>query len=407
MHVLLITTYFAPDQGAAATRLTRLASWFKRQGHQVTVLTTLPHYPYGHILDGYRNRFQMTEDRDGIRVIQTWLWATPSPKISRKLLSQLSFMLTALLRGTVLKRPDVVLIEAQPILTNLAGILISKFKRVPYVLNVSDLWPDHLLSVGVLTENHPVYRIARALVDMTYHHAAYIAAMSPAWAESIQRIVGKIEKIQVIYNGVDLQRFRPDVTSDEFRLKYGLTGAKLVTFIGTLATQYDFATMINAAAHFANRRDVRFVFIGGGSQTERVQHLLSQHPHVTWLDWIDYADIPQAWAASYITYWAMRAQPLYEGTIPAKWYEALASGVPIAAASEGIITSLLAANGAGLTVNCGDSIGLSQAIERLIDQPELHERCRRSARAYAVQHFDPQRVGEQYERLLIASQSRA
>jgi len=136
MHILFLTTYFEPDSGAAAVRLSRLAHLLKARGHDITVLTTLPHYPVGQIQANYRGKFAIVEDRDGLRVIRTWLLATQSPRISRRLISQNTFMLTALLRGLGIKRPNVMLVEAQPIFTGFAGALLGKIKRVPVVLNV-------------------------------------------------------------------------------------------------------------------------------------------------------------------------------------------------------------------------------------------------------------------------------
>src|SRR5690606_37738563 len=123
MHILLVTTYYEPDSGAAAVRLSRLAKALVRRGHQVTVLTTLPHYPQGRIAERYQKAWAVEQNRSGVRVVRVWLWATPSPRISRRLISQMSFMLSAALRGLTLPRPDVVLIEAQPVFTSLAGVL--------------------------------------------------------------------------------------------------------------------------------------------------------------------------------------------------------------------------------------------------------------------------------------------
>ncbi|HLA42930.1 MAG TPA: glycosyltransferase, partial [Aggregatilineales bacterium] len=147
MHILIITNYFEPESGAAAVRLTRLAKQLQAHGHQITVLTSLPNYPHGRIYEGYRRKFAVVRNYAGIRVIYTWLLTTTSPRINRKLISQMSFMLTAILRGIGLPRPDVLLIEAQPIFTGFAGIALAKLKRTPYVLNISDLWPDHLITV--------------------------------------------------------------------------------------------------------------------------------------------------------------------------------------------------------------------------------------------------------------------
>lgn len=399
MNILLITTYFEPDSGAAAVRLSRLAHILAERGHAVTVLTTMPHYPVGQIRAPYRGRFAQIEQRGQVKVVRTWLYATSSPRISRRLISQNSFMLTSFLRGLRLKRPDVMLIEAQPVFTSFSGVLLSRFKRVPYVLNVSDLWPDHLLSVGVMKATHPAYRAARHAVDATYRGAKAITTLSPVWAERIEGYIGQGEKIQVIYNGVDLERFNPAQDGANFRAAHNLSPQhKLVTFIGTFATQYDFETLFKVVANLQSREDVQFVFIGSGSQAEKVAN--ADYPNLHHIPWIDHETIPQAWAASDVTFWAMRDETLYKGTIPAKLYEALAVGVPIAAAFEGAGADLLAASNGGLSVNCGDVDGLTYSVKRLLDDTVFAERTRLAGRAYAEAHFDPQHVADRYETVL-------
>jgi len=94
-----------------------------------------------------------------------------------------------------------------------------------------------------MTEDQTAYRIARRLVDAMYRAAGTITALSPIWAEKIAGYIGGEEKIHVIYNGVDLERFHPGVDSTAFKQKYGLTAPNIASFIGTFATQYDFDAM--------------------------------------------------------------------------------------------------------------------------------------------------------------------
>lgn len=401
MRILFISNYFAPDGGAAAIRLTRLAERLAARGHEITVLTSLPHYPQGRIHEGYRGRWAVKEKRGALMVIQTWLWATDSPRISRKLISQISFMLTAFLRGLFLPRPDIIFVEAQPIFAGLAGMGLAFIKRRPYVLNVSDLWPDHLLSVGAMTERHPAYRAARFLVDTMYRRAAEIAVMSPHWGELIHHYIGR--DTAVIYNGVDLIQFQPDLQTAHFQEIYGLTNKRIVAFIGTFATQYDFEMMLDIAHNFKDYSDVLFIWIGSGSQSEFIQKRLSTLEGVQFrlIPWLPADQIPLAWNSATLAYWALRDEPLYRGTIPAKLYEALACGVPIVAAMEGVGAELLQASGGGITVPCGDIQGLSDAITKLLDQPTLAQAYSQAGRAYAEAHFDPDKVAEAYEGLMV------
>ncbi|MBZ0276194.1 MAG: glycosyltransferase family 4 protein [Anaerolineae bacterium] len=407
MHILLVTTYFAPDEGAASIILTRLAQKLRDRGHQITVLTALPNYPQGRIYDGYRGKLVVTEDRDGIRVIQTWLWATSSPRISRKFLSQISFMLTASLRGLGIPRPDVVLVEAQPIFTNQAGVFLSKIKRAPYVLDVHDLWPDHILSVGVMTADHPVYRIARKIVDTTYRGARGIITLTPYLEKVIQGYIGPTDKTQTVFSGVDLNRFRPDLDGTAFRQQYDLGDKRIIAYIGTLGTAYDFETMLDTAQHLVNRPDILFLIVGTGTQRSLVQERLSQGilPNVRWIEWVNYDEIPGVWAACDITFWALHNHELHRGALATKIYEAFASGVPVTVALEGVVADILHASGGGFAVTFGDSAGLAQAIVRLVDDDALYQQCCQAARAYAEQHFDADKAAEAYEMRLLQAKS--
>lgn len=401
MHVLIVTNYFAPESGAAAVRLTRLGRELHRRGHQVTVLTSLPHYPQGRIYDGYRGQLTAVHDDQGLRVVQTWLLATPNPRIRQKLLSQISFMLTAMLRGLTLPAPDVVLIEAQPVFTAFAGALIARLKRAPYVLNVSDLWPEHLLSVGALTEGHTAYRLARGLMDRTYRGATSIVAMSPHWAEGITARLTTQVPVEVVYNGVDLTTFRPDAEMGEaFRRRYSLSSGKVVSFIGTLSTQYDLDVMLHVARLLGSRADVEIVFIGRGSQGAELQQASKAIPNLKRIPWLDHAEMPAAWNASSVTFFALRDHPLYRGTIPAKLYEALACGVPIVAACDGIGGQMIEASGGGTIAPCGDADELAAAIEATLDDPEHRDAISSAGRRYAEEHFDGARVADAYERIL-------
>ncbi len=402
MRILLVTHYFEPDSGAAAVRLTRLAKFLSQRGHEVTVLTTMPHYPAGRIDDAYKGRWTITEDRDGLHVIRAWLWATPSSSISRRLISQLSFMFSAALRGLRIQRPDAILIEAQPVFTSLAGLFISRMLRVPYVLNVSDFWPEYLLAVGALKESSPIYRLFYWLVNLTFRGAAQITTLYPPLSENVVSRIGQAEKVHTIYNAVDLQRFRPGLDASAFRQRHNLGDEKLVTFIGTFGTHIDFETMLDVAAYFNQRSDVRFVFIGTGGQREKVAERLAQGnlSNSHWIGWTDHADMPLAWSASYIAFWAIHDHELYRNILQSKTYEAMASGTPMAIAVEGITTDIIGRSNSGLTVPFKDTNGLIAAITRLLDDENLRVQFAQSARAYAEANFDPEKVADAYESVL-------
>ena len=210
MHILFVTHYFAPDSGAAANRLTRLATHLRQRGHTVTVLTTMPHYPTGVVPADYRCRWTVIEERDGVRVIHVWLWTTTRASIAHRLISQLTFMITCSVRGLFVQRPDVIFIENQPIFTGLAGWFISKIKRRAYVLNVSDYWPEYLYVSGTVKRSSLLYRIFESLTNLTQRSAARIVILWPGLRQGIEARIKSPPPVELIYNAVDLDKFHPE-----------------------------------------------------------------------------------------------------------------------------------------------------------------------------------------------------
>ncbi len=404
MRILFITHYYAPDSGAAANRLTRLAAGLAARGHEVTVLAPMPHYPTGRIAQAYRGRWQMSEQRDGVRVIRVWLWARPGGGIAQRLLSQLSFMVNCGLRGLSLPRADVIFIENQPIFTGLAGWFISRMQRRPYVLNLSDYWPEYLYVSGTVSQHSLIYRIFEAITNLTQQAADHIVIMWPGLANGIQQRLSSPPPMSLIYNAVDLARFRPDAANGtSFLHAHDLPDKRYwITFLGGLGPHIDLETMLKAAAHFRDRDDVGVLFVGTGAQKDKLLSALRgpELDHCYWIEWIDADEVPAFWSASTLHMWALQDNPLDRLRMQAKAYEALASGTPITIAAEGFMADLLRDEGIGLAVRASDDHALAQAINGLLADDARRQDISRRARAYAEAHYDPQQVITCYEAIL-------
>lgn len=402
MKILFITHYFAPDSGAAANRLSRLARMLQARGHDITVLTTMPHYPSGKIPADYRGHWQVIENREGMRVIQVWLWARPNTKILMRLISQLSFMLMCMLRGIALQKPDVIFIENQPIFTGLAGWFISKIKRTPYVLNVSDYWPEYLVVAGVVKESSIIYRVFKSLANLTQRSAGAIVAMLDDLLVKIQNRIGTVEKGHVIRNSVDLSLYNHPELETAFREKHSLSDNRLVTFLGGLGPHIDMKTMLAVARGLSTYDDVTVLFIGSGAQKENLTSALSQpgYSHCHYIDWIDAEEVPAFWEASSLTFWALHHNELDKMRFQAKLYEALASGTPAVIAVDGLMSEFLAQTETGLSVLPGDADAMLEAIQQLLDDSGLYQNMSQRGRDYAATHFDAEIQVSAYERVL-------
>src|SRR5262245_5904059 len=186
MRILILTQYFPPEIGAAQNRLSGLANFLKEAGHTVTVLTALPNYPKGTIYEGYKNRLFVSEVKDGVTIIRTWLYTKQNLQFLGRLIHYLSFSALALLVSVFkIRRQDIVITECPSLFAGVAGWLISQMKRAKFVLNVSDLWTDSAVDLGML-KNGILVSIALHVEKFLYQRAYLVTGQTQGIVDSIR-----------------------------------------------------------------------------------------------------------------------------------------------------------------------------------------------------------------------------
>ena len=401
MRILILTQYYPPEIGAAAVRLSRLARLLAADEHAVTVLTSMPNYPTGIIEAPYRGKLFCRETLDGVDVARVWVYATPGKSNRARLLNQISFMAMASLRGTALPRPDVILVESHPLFACIAGGWLKRVKRVPVVLNVSDLWPESAVATGALRADSFMVRAAERVERWAYRDARRVVGMTHAIREGIVRVSQQPERVTTIRNGVDLARFRPNRTAEReaIRARYGLESAFVVAHIGNMSLTYDFDVILEAAAALPQ---FKFFFVGGGSQAGYVEEQVRERglDNVVLAGIFPHDQMPEAWAAADVCLISMGDHSLADSTLPAKLYEAFATGTPVVAGIRGEGAALIEEASAGIVIPVGASAALADALRELAESPEKRQALSAGARAYAEAHFAPEQVKARYAEVL-------
>ena len=150
VHLTVLTQYYPPEIGAPQVRLSELAAHFVQRGHSVTVLTAMPNYPTGKIYPGYSGLLRR-EHRDGVSMIRTFIYPTQKTDFMPRLMNYFSFVLSsATLGSALLGRADYLLVESPPLFLGLSGFWLSRLKHARLIFNVSDLWPETAVRLGIL-----------------------------------------------------------------------------------------------------------------------------------------------------------------------------------------------------------------------------------------------------------------
>ncbi|TME02104.1 MAG: glycosyltransferase family 4 protein, partial [Chloroflexi bacterium] len=246
LRIVMLTHYFPPEVGAPQARLFELASRAARAGHTVTVVTGFPNYPTGIVPPSYRGRFRMVEEMDGIRVIRTWVYATPNRGVVRRILNHLSFAFSSLAATRLLGKVDVFFVESPPLFTGLAALAYRRLKRVPYVFNVSDIWPQSAVELGALRSAFAV-RLAEMLEMHLYRRAARVSVVTPGMVERLASRGVPRDKLVLLTNGVDTTAFRPAAANMELARGLGLDERKVFLYAGTHGMAQGLGTILDAA----------------------------------------------------------------------------------------------------------------------------------------------------------------
>lgn len=397
MRVGILTQYYPPEIGAPPARLSALAQHLTSRGHEVLVLTAMPNYPQGRIYPGYGG-LAVKERRDGVDVHRAWVWPTQSTAVVPRTISYLSFVISSVLVGLrELPRLDVLITESPPLLLGMSGFMLSRLKRARWVFNVSDLWPESAVALGVLGTG-AVTKLAYRLEAFCYRNAWRVSCQS---REIQTNIDGRFRSVHTVrfFNGVNINRFSPARRSDPIRRELASGAGVVVLYAGLHGLAQGLDQLLSAADQLQGE-NLRVVLIGDGpekaSLLERAE--AGQLTNVTFLPPRPGDAMPALLASADIAVVPLKTR--LRGAVPSKLYEALASAVPVVLVATGEPAEIVRSARAGIVVDPGDVDGLATALCRLARSADERRRLGAAGRAAAVAKYDRTRLCDDFVRVL-------
>jgi len=391
MKLAVLTQYYPPEIGAPQARLSNLARAFAARGHQVTVLTAMPNYPTGKIHEGYRGAW-MREERDGAMVVRTFLYPTQRTDFAHRLTSYCSFALSSVLWGTFyLEPPDYLLVESPPLFLGVAGVWLSWLKRTRLIFNVSDLWPDSPVRLGLLQRGSFAFRVGAALEGFCYRHAWLVTGQA---RDIVADITARYPSCPTFHlsNGVDTSVFAPERATEAARAILHRDGECVAVYAGLHGLAQGLDVLVDAADALPGDSNLDLVLLGDGPEKVAITGRVRDRrvPHVRLLDPRPHGEIPAILAAADVVIVPLRRH--LPGAVPSKLYEALASGRPVILMAEGEAAEIVRRNDAGIVVPPGNVTELVGALRMLALNAPLRRRFGANGRAAAVKYFDRSQI---------------
>jgi len=403
VKILYVSQYFPPEMGAPAARAAELSRHWVRLGHETTVLTGFPNHPTGFVPENWRARFHQlryAETVDGVSVVRTWLWPLPNRKAHERIRNYTSFCVSAALSGLDLPKPDVVIATSPQLLVALSGWWLAWWKRVPFVFEVRDLWPESLAAVGAGSEKTLLHRTLGAIAGFLYRRADRIVVVSPAFKHHLIRYWNvPEEKISIVENGVETDLFRFDSSATEVRKLLHLEDRFLICYIGTMGNAHGLETLIAAAQELrVALPSAMFLLIGEGAEKDKIVKLAATRglTNLQFLGQQPRERIPAYVSAADLCLVMLRKTELFKTVIPTKLLEYMACERPVIIAVDGQARQIVEAAGAGVFVEPENSRALVQAILALANDPERRRQMGIRGRQYIVNQCSREKTARDY-----------
>jgi colanic acid biosynthesis glycosyl transferase WcaI len=387
MKLTLLTQYFPPEIGAPQARLSELAGYFVEAGHEVSVLTAMPSYPMGRVFDGYGGLVKR-EDWRGVNVVRSFIVPSQSAALVPRLTNYLSFAATSAVTGTfALRRADFLLTESPPLFLGATGIYLSRLKRARLIFNVSDLWPDGAVRIGVIRAGSVPHRLAEQLEALCYRAAWLVTGQSRTILESVEERFPGVRTYH-LSNGCDTRRYGLHKATPEARARLGPQDKFVVLYAGLHGIPQGLDQILDVAERCKHDDRLRFVLIGDGpvksSLIERAGR--TGLDNVSFLDSVPSAELPPLLASADALLITLGFD--LPGAVPSKIYESMASERPLILVAVGEAAEIVKRHDAGIVVAPRRIDELAEALLRLVESREASRAMAARAKAAAVKHFD-------------------
>jgi len=404
MRILYLSQYFPPEVGATQTRAHEMARYLVSAGHQVTMLTEFPNHPSGLIPPTYRGKWYERDMLDGIEVLRLWVKASPAKTFGRRMLFYLSYMVNATLAGLLLARGhyDVAYATSPPLFVGGAALAIHALRRIPFVFEVRDLWPESAVALGELRSPRAIAWATR-LAKMCYNRAAQIVVVTEGIRRRLLERGLPASKLHLIPNGANVARFCPQPEAAlQVRRELGLESQFIVLYAGIHGLAQGMETLVEAARLLRERQDVHFVFVGEGPKKAEVAALRKAHhlENLTLLDERPAAEMPAFFSAADVALVPLRKLELFQGALPSKMFEAWACACPVILSIAGEAQQVLTEAKAGLFAEPEDPAAIAAAILTLHDAPAWARELGQNGRRYVEAHYSRERMAQRLETLL-------
>jgi glycosyltransferase involved in cell wall biosynthesis len=399
MHILLIHQAFATLNEPGGTRHHEFARALAARGHRITVIASRVSYLTGVPLSSTGAVGEKAE-QGGVRVIRAASMSALHKSFVRRFFAFISFMASSFFIGLGVKNVDVVWGTSPPIFQGITAWLLARLKRVPFVFEVRDLWPQFAIAVGVL-KNPILIKLSLWLEYFLYRRAAVVMVNSPGYVHHVME--RGAHRVELVPNGADPEMFDPAGDGSVFRSRHNLTDDYVVLYAGAHGMSNDLGIVLESARILAETSPkVRLVLLGDGKEKPALQKQAAGMglTNVLFLPPITKMEMPAALEGADACLAILKPIEEYKTTYPNKVFDYMAAGRPVALAIDGVIRAVVERAGCGVFAKPGDPAALAEAVKSLAADKVRSRKMGLAGRKYLEENFSRTIIAEKIMEIL-------
>ncbi|QYH37974.1 glycosyltransferase family 4 protein [Algoriphagus sp. NBT04N3] len=406
MNILLIHQYFLEEDDPGGSRFNEMAANWISDGHQVTVVAGMVHYNGTKKRKDYKGKFFRRKMQGGIKVVRTHVSESYNSSFIGRLWGYFSFTFSSTYAGLFLckEKYDFILVTSPPLFIGISGYLISRFKRIPFIFEVRDLWPESAIDTKVLTNKYLI-KLAYSLEGFIYKKAHLINVLTPAFRKKlIEEKNVNPEKIIFIPNGADFRisdQLLNTFNAGEFRNKMGWEEKFIITYVGAHGVANHLEQIFDVA-ELLRDSPVLFVMIGMGM---RKPFLLEEKQNrkienVIFLDPVPKKEIFQYILASDMGASILKKADTFKTIYSNKTFDYMSCKKPVLMAIDGVSKDLVEDAKAGSYVEPENAAHYHEVISSYINNPKRSESEGENGYSFVKEHFDREILSSKYLQLI-------
>ncbi|MEZ5031460.1 MAG: glycosyltransferase family 4 protein [Saprospiraceae bacterium] len=404
MNILLIHQYFLESDDPGGSRFNEMTRFWTDAGHRVTVLAGMVHYNGQKKRPEYQGRYWVRKEQQGVEVWRCHVSEAYNANFLGRLWGYFSFVFSSVWAGfwKVKGKYDLILVTSPPLFVGGTAWILSRWKRIPFVFEVRDLWPESAIHTGVL-QNPLLIRLAYRFEQWMYRSAALVNVLTPAFRETLIHQKGiPPGKVVFIPNAADFSlsdQVLADFDRDEFRKTHGLEGKFVITYVGAHGVANHLVQVLDAAERLQDEPTVLFQLIGDGMQKQMLVREAGARglTNVSFIDSVPKAEVFKYIAASEWGASILKKVDTFKTIYSNKTFDYMACKVPVLMVIDGVSRQLVEVARCGVFVEPENPAEWERTIRLLIDQPEeTRTKMGASGYQYARDHFDRHVLSNRY-----------